>query len=178
MENIREKTELNVPLERIEYEQIPLIGIGLNGSISVDDFPPWSRQSDVTPEYNLTPQIVYSTAEAWNANLIPLWAGEDLGLPLAKKQTDEIFTYGLSFWCQGDAELMDQCFRASECYLTVTGNRTQRWDRTIKGGSGMTHGERQIEWCNDIMDICYPGEYLDNPHGGPQSDPGDGVVNS
>jgi putative DNA primase/helicase len=65
-----------------------------------------------------------------------LWRGSDEGRPPAS-EADMAFLAQLHYWCRGDQQLMDECFRAS-------GRMRPKWDK-VHNSEGATYGEMTIQ---------------------------------
>jgi putative DNA primase/helicase len=68
--------------------------------------------------------------------VLRLWRGSDEGRPSAS-EADMAFVKQLYYWCKGDQQLMDECFR-------VSGRMRPKWDE-VHSSDGATYGEMTIQ---------------------------------
>jgi len=120
--------------------------------LSVDDQPdtggdqkPVSEQEFDGGDADATPEQVRRTIRAYGASsstsvdgdaILRLWDGSDAGYGGDTSRADMAFVKHLYFWCKGDEQLMDECFRAS-------GRMRPKWDK-IHYSNGDTYGEQII----------------------------------
>lgn len=90
-----------------------------------------------------TPEPVRRTIEVYGASsnssvdgdtILRLWEGSDAGYGGDTSRADMAFVKHLYFWCKGDGQLMDECFRASD-------RMRPKWDE-YRGNQ--TYGEMTI----------------------------------
>jgi primase-polymerase (primpol)-like protein len=105
---------------------------------------PQSEQSFTREKPHVSPQDVRWTIEIYGRKsnndvdgeeILRLWDGSDLGYE-STSEADMAFVSHLYFWCKGDCQLVDDCFRASNRYR-------RKWNE-IHYANGQTYGERTI----------------------------------
>jgi len=118
--------------------------------LPVDERPPTEgEQKPVSEQYfdggqtDATPKQVRRTIRAYvktdshdvNREVLRLWRGSDEGRP-STSEADMAFVAQLHYWCRGNQQLMDKCFRASK-------RMRPKWDEVHSSG-GATYGEMTI----------------------------------
>jgi putative DNA primase/helicase len=78
-------------------------------------------------------------------------AGSDCGFPSAS-EADLAFVSDLAFWCREDAQLMDDCFRASN-------RMREKWDE-VRYADGRTYGEGTIQTAVRTNYATFDGHYV------------------
>jgi putative DNA primase/helicase len=117
---------------------------------------PQSEQSFTGESADVSPEDVRWTIEVYgrssksdveSRSVLRLWDGSDVGYP-STSEADMAFVSQLYFWCKGDEQLIDECFRASS-------RMRPKWD---KYRGKQTYGEMTIEkaYRGDTFD----GDYL------------------
>jgi len=118
---------------------------------------PVSEQEFDGGDVDATPEQVRRTIREYGASsstsvdgdaILRLWDGSDAGYGGDTSRADMAFVKHLYFWCKGDEQLMDECFRAS-------GRMRTKWDE-YRGSQ--TYGEMTIgkAYRGDTFD----GDYL------------------
>jgi putative DNA primase/helicase len=117
----------------------------------VDDHEFNSGQTDVTPEQVRRTIQAYVKTDSHDVDqeLLHLWRGSDEGRPSAS-EADMALIKQLYYWCKGDQQLMDQCFRAS-------GRMRLKWDQQ-RGDS--TYGEMTIQKVSRTNNHTFDGKYI------------------
>ena len=127
---------------------------------------PVSEQEFDGGEADATPEQVRRTIRAYvktdshdvSREVLRLWRGSDEGRPSAS-EADMAFVAQLHYWCKGDQQLMDECFRASGRY-GMRPDPTPKWDE-VHYSNGDTYGERIIyKVCRTNSDT-FGGRYVD-----------------
>ena len=118
---------------------------------------PLSDQEYANESPDVTPKQVRQTIETYveygNADeaVLRLWRGSDEGYP-SPSEADMALVSHLYFWCQGDRQLMDGCFRASS-------RMRPKWDE-VHTSDGATYGELTIrEVCRSNTET-FQGSYI------------------
>jgi len=120
---------------------------------------PASEQEFGGGQTDTTPEQVRRTIEAYVADddydvddtVLRLWRGQDESYP-SPSEADIAFVAQLYFWCKGDPQLIDACFRAS-------GRMREKWNE-IHYANGDTYGEGTIrKVCLSNEDI-FGGRYV------------------
>jgi len=110
-------------------------------------------QTDATPEQVRRTIKVYgasSNSSVDGDTILRLWEGNDAGYGGDTSRADMAFVKHLFFWCKGDEQLMDECFRASD-------RMRPKWDE-IHYSNGDTYGERLINKVS--RGSTFDGNYL------------------
>ena len=111
-------------------------------------------QTDATPEQ------VRRTIEEFgkcdrsdvdSTRVLRWWRGQN-GTKTSASEADMAFIEQLYFWCQGDQQLMDECFRTS-------GRMRSKWDE-VHYSNGDTYGERHIRIACRRGDDEFDGRYV------------------
>jgi primase-polymerase (primpol)-like protein len=119
---------------------------------------PVSEQEFDGEEVDTTPEQVRRTIRAcvkhseWDVDreVLRLWRGSDEGRPSAS-EADMAFVKQLYYWCQGDQQLMDDCFR-------VSGRMRPKWDE-YRGDQ--TYGEMTIRKVCRTNSDTFGGRYVE-----------------
>jgi primase-polymerase (primpol)-like protein len=110
-------------------------------------------QTDATPEQVRQTIRAYVKTDSCDVDreLLRLWRGSDGGRPSAS-EADMAFVKQLYYWCKGDQQLMDECFRDSR-------RMRPKWDEA-HSADGATYGEMTIrKVCRTNSDI-FRGRYM------------------
>jgi primase-polymerase (primpol)-like protein len=125
--------------------------------LSIDDQPttggdqkPVSEQEFDGGEADATPEQVRQTIRAYvktdshdvDREVLRLCRGSNEGRA-SPSDADMAFVKQLYYWCKGDQQLMDECFRASSRY-GMRSQPTPKWDE-VHYSNGDTYGERIIQ---------------------------------
>jgi putative DNA primase/helicase len=121
---------------------------------------PVSEQEFNGGQTDATPEQVRQTIRAcvkhsdWDVDqeVLRLWRGGDEGRPSAS-EADMAFVKQLYYWCKGDQQLMDECFRAS-------GRMRQKWDE-VHSSDGATYGEMTIRKVCRTNSDTFGGRYVE-----------------
>ena len=122
---------------------------------------PVSEQEFDGGEADATPEQVRRTIEEYGkcphtdvdqTRVLRWWRGQD-GTKTSASEADMAFIEQLYFWCQGDQQLMDECFRTS-------GRMRSKWDE-VHYSNGDTYGERHIRIACRRGDDEFDGRYVD-----------------
>jgi len=115
---------------------------------------------------DLTVEIVRVTASTRDPDFRRLWRGSNLGKG-NPSDADHALACRLAYWCQGDEELMDRCFRASERYGIRDDYEyaDNKWDSRAHDASGETYGEQMIKDALEDNPDRHSGTYLDPSSG-------------
>lgn len=100
---------------------------------------------------------VIHTAKQYDDQFERLFRGDTAGYP-SQSEADMALATKLAFYCNGDLDLMDECFRRSALYDS-RGQETPKW-REVHSGSGQTYGERTLEKATRMNSERYSGTYL------------------
>ncbi|WP_367176443.1 hypothetical protein [Haloarcula rubripromontorii] len=126
---------------------------------------PVSEQEFDGGQVDATPEQVRRTIRAcvkhseWDVDreVLRLWRGSDEGR-LSASEADMALVSQLYYWCKGDQQLMDECFRASGRY-GMRPDPTPKWDE-VHYSNGATYGEMTIrEVCRTNSDT-FGGRYV------------------
>jgi putative DNA primase/helicase len=122
-------------------------------SKSVTDQKFWSKTSDVTPKQVHRTIRAYTNHSKKNVDeeVLRLWAGSNEGHS-SKSEADLALTSQLYFWCKGNPDLMDQCFRAS-------GRMRTKWDE-VHSANGDTYGEMTIQKACRTNEKTFNSQYV------------------
>jgi len=120
---------------------------------------PSNGQQSGEEQTDTTPEQVRRTIEAYAGNdttsvdrtVLRLWDGSDCGHP-SPSEADLEFAAHLYFWCKGDQQLMDECFRAS-------GRMREKWDE-VHSSDGETYGEMTIAKACRTNEETFGGSYV------------------
>jgi putative DNA primase/helicase len=121
---------------------------------------PVSEQEFDGGETDATPEQVRQTIRAYvktdshdvDREVLRLWRGSDEGRPSAS-EADMAFVKQLYYWCQGDQQLIDKCFRTSD-------RMRDKWDE-VHSSEGATYGEMTIrKVCRTNRDT-FGGRYVE-----------------
>ena len=107
-----------------------------------------------------TPEQVRQTIRAYvktdshdvSREVLRLWRGSDEGRPSAS-EADMAFVAQLHYWCKGDQQLMDDCFRASR-------RMRPKWDE-VHSSDGATYGEMTIRKVCRTNSDTFGGRYVE-----------------
>lgn len=105
------------------------------------------RQTDATPK-----QIRRTIEEYGKDDVLRLWDENDRGYP-SPSEADLAFAAHLYFWCKGDRQLMDECFRASD-------RMREKWDE-VHSSNGETYGEMTIAKACQTNEHTFGGSYIE-----------------
>lgn len=120
---------------------------------------PVSEQEFGGGDVDATPEQVRRTIREYGASsrtsvdgdaILRLWDGSDAGYSGDTSRADMAFIKHLYFWCKGDEQLIDECFRAS-------GRMRPKWDE-IHYSNRDTYGERLIYKVR--QGSTFDGDYL------------------
>jgi len=109
-------------------------------------------QTDATPEQvrRTIRAYVKTDSKDVDGEVLRLWQGSDEGRK-SPSEADMAFVKQLYYWCQGDQQLMDDCFRAS-------GRMRPKWD----GERGdQTYGEMTIRKVCRTNSETFGGRYVE-----------------
>ncbi|ELZ30579.1 hypothetical protein C475_00515 [Halosimplex carlsbadense 2-9-1] len=121
---------------------------------------PVSEQGFDGGKTGATPEQVRRTIEEYgkcrhtdvdHTRVIHWWRGQN-GMKTSASEADMAFIEQLYFWCQGDQQLMDECFRTS-------GRMRPKWDE-VHYSNGDTYGERHIRIACRRGDDEFDGRYV------------------
>ena len=123
---------------------------GQQKPVSEQDFD--RGQTDATPETVRQTIRAYVKTDSHNVSreVLRLWRGSDEGRPSAS-EADMAFVKQLYYWCKGDQQLMDECFRAS-------GRMRSKWDE-YRGDQ--TYGEMTIRKVCRTNSNTFEGKYVE-----------------
>jgi putative DNA primase/helicase len=121
---------------------------------------PVSEQEFDGGREDATPEQVRRTIRAYvktdghdvEREVLRLWRGSDEGRPSAS-EADMAFVKQLYYWCKGDRQLMDECFRAS-------GRMRPKWDE-VHSSDGATYGEMTIRKVCRTNGDTFGGRYVE-----------------
>jgi len=111
-------------------------------------------QTDATPEQVRRTIEEYgkcSHTDVDHTRVLRWWRGQD-GMKASASEADMAFIEQLYFWCQGDQQLMDDCFRTS-------GRMRSKWDK-VHYSNGDTYGKRHIRIACRRGDDEFNGRYV------------------
>ena len=117
-------------------------------------------KTDATPEQVRRTIEEYgkcSHTEVDHTRVLRWWRGQD-GVKTSASEADMAFIEQLYFWCQGDQQLMEECFRTSERY-GIRDQPTPKWDK-VHYSNGDTYGERHIRIACRRGDDKFDGRYV------------------
>ncbi|WP_200530638.1 hypothetical protein [Halorubrum sp. LN27] len=108
---------------------------------------------DATPEQVRRTIRAYVKTDSHDVDRegLRLWRGSDEGRPSAS-EADMAFVKQLHYWCRGDQQLMDECFRAS-------GRIRPKWDE-VHSSNGATYGEMTIRKVCRTNKGTFGGRYV------------------
>jgi putative DNA primase/helicase len=111
-------------------------------------------QTDATPEQVRRTIRAYVKTDSHDVSreVLRLWRGSDEGRPSAS-EADMAFVAQLHYWCKGDQQLMDDCFRAS-------GRMRPKWDE-VHSSDGDTYGEMTIREVCRTNSETFGGRYVE-----------------
>jgi primase-polymerase (primpol)-like protein len=111
-------------------------------------------QTDATPEQVRRTIRAYVKTDSHDVDreVLRLWQGSDEGRP-SVSEADMAFVKQLYYWCKGDQQLMDECFRAS-------GRMRPKWDE-VHSADGATYGEMTIQKVCRTNSDTFGGRYLE-----------------
>lgn len=120
---------------------------------------PVNKQKFDGGEAEATPEQVRQTIQAYakadshdvSREVLRLWRGSDEGRPSAS-EADMAFVKQLYYWCKGDQQLMDDCFRAS-------GRMRPKWNE-IHSSDGATYGDMTIRKACRTNSDSFGGRYV------------------
>jgi primase-polymerase (primpol)-like protein len=109
-------------------------------------------QRDVTPEQVRQTIRAYVKTDSHDVDreALRLWRGSDEGRK-SPSEADMALMKQLYYWCQGDQQLMDECFRAS-------GRMRPKWD---EGRGDQTYGEMTIQKVCGTNSETFGGRYVE-----------------
>jgi len=109
------------------------------------------RDVDIMPEQVRQTIREYVKGADVDEELLRLWNGSDEGRK-STSEADMAFVKQLYFWCRGDQQLLDACFRASD-------RMRPKWDE-VHSSDGATYGEMTIrKVCHSNSDT-FEGRYV------------------
>ena len=110
-------------------------------------------QRDATPEQVRRTIRAYVKTDSHDVSreVLRLWRGSDEGRP-SPSEADMAFVAQLHYWCKGDQQLMDECFRAS-------GRMHPKWDE-VHSSDGATYGEMTIRKVCRTNSDTFGGRYV------------------
>lgn len=108
-------------------------------------------ETDASPEQIRRTIQTYAESDdhAVDREVLRLWQGSDEGRE-SPSEADMAFVKQLYYWCRGDQNLMDECFRAS-------GRMRQKWDEQR---SDQTYGEMTIHKVCRTNSDTFGGRYV------------------
>lgn len=111
-------------------------------------------KTDSTPEQVRQTIRAYVKTDGHNVSreVLSLWRGSDEVRPSAS-EADMAFVKQLYYWCRGDQQLMDECFRAS-------GRMRRKWDE-VHSADGATYGEMTIRKVCRTNNDTFGGRYVE-----------------
>ena len=121
---------------------------------------PVSEQEFDGGDADATPEQVRRTIEEYgkcshtevdHTRVLRWWRGQD-GMKTSASEADMAFIEQLYFWCQGNQQLMDECFRTS-------GRMRNKWDE-VHYSNGDTYGERHIQIACRRGSDTFDGRYV------------------
>jgi primase-polymerase (primpol)-like protein len=120
---------------------------------------PVSEQEFDGGQTDATPETVRQTIRAYvktdshdvSREVLRLWRGSDEGRPSAS-EADMAFVKQLYYWCKGDQQLMNECFRTSD-------RMRQKWDEK-HSSDGATYGEITIRKVCRTNSDTFGGRYV------------------
>jgi putative DNA primase/helicase len=127
---------------------------GQQKPVSERDLDGGNTGADATPEQVRRTIEEYgkcSHTDVDHTRVLRWWKGQD-GMKTSASEADMAFIEQLYFWCQGDQQLMDECFRAS-------GRMRNKWDE-VHYSNGDTYGERHIRIACRRGDDEFDGRYV------------------
>jgi len=115
-------------------------------------------QTDATPEQvrRTIRAYVKTDSKKVNGEVLRLWRGSDEGRPSAS-EADMAFVKQLYYWCKGDQQLMDECFRASGRY----GMRDQPTPKWGEYRGSQTYGEMTTQKVCRTNSDTFGGRYVE-----------------
>jgi putative DNA primase/helicase len=123
---------------------------------------PLSEQEFDDENVDATPEEVRRTIREYGASgrtsvdgdaILRLWDGSDVSYSGDTSRADMAFVKHLYFWCKGDQQLMDDCFRAS-------GRMRPKWDE-VHSSDGATYGEMTIRKVCRTNSDTFGGGYVE-----------------
>jgi putative DNA primase/helicase len=125
---------------------------GQQKSVSEQEFD--GRKTDATTEQVRRTIRAYARADSHDVDreVLRLWRGSDEGRPSAS-EADMAFVKQLYYWCKGDQQLMDECFRASR-------RMRPKWDK-VHSSSGATYGKITIRKVCRTNNDTFEGRYVE-----------------
>jgi len=126
---------------------------------------PVNKQKFDDGEADATPEQVRRTIRAYvksdnhdvERDVLRLWQGSNAGWQ-SPSEGDMVFIEQLYFWCKGDQQLMDKCFRTSRRY-GMRNQPTPKWDE-VHQPNGDTYGEWHIRIACRRGDETFDGRYV------------------
>lgn len=117
-------------------------------------------KTDATPEQVRQTIRAYVKTDSHNVDRegLRLWRGSDERRPSAS-EADMAFVAQLHYWCKGDEQLMDECFRASGRY-GMRPQPTPKWDE-VHSSDGATYGEMTIRKVCRTNSDTFDGRYVE-----------------
>ncbi|NHN61916.1 hypothetical protein G9463_01130 [Haloarcula sp. JP-Z28] len=118
------------------------------------------RQTDATPEQVRQTIRAYVKTDSHDVDgeVLRLWRGSDESRPSAS-EADMAFVKQLYYWCKGDQQLMDDCFRVSGRY-GMRPRQTPKWDE-VHYSNGDTYGEQIIDKVCRTNSDTFGGRYVE-----------------
>lgn len=122
---------------------------------------PMSEQDLDGGQTEATPEQVRRTIEAYGASsehsvdaerVLRLWRGSDAPNGGDTSRADMSFVKQLHYWCKGDQQLMDECFRSSD-------RMREKWDE-VHTSNGDTYGEMTIQQVCRTNHQTFGGDYV------------------
>ncbi|RLM57620.1 hypothetical protein DVK02_07640 [Halobellus sp. Atlit-31R] len=110
-------------------------------------------QTDATPEQVHRTMRAYVNSDNHDVDreVLRLWRGSDEGRNTTS-EADMALVKQLYYWCKGDQQLMDECFRAS-------GRIRPKWDE-VHSADGATYGEMAIRKVCRTNSDTFGGRYV------------------
>jgi len=148
---VREVQDKHLPeRQRFSFtgQQTPVSGEQFDGEGT--DIPPEQVQQTIRA-------YVKSDSHDVERDVLRLWRGSNAGWQ-SPSEGDMVFLDQLYFWCKGDQQLMDECFRTSGRY-GMRNQPTPKWDE-VHYSNGDTYGERHIRIACRRGSDTFDGRYV------------------
>lgn len=112
-------------------------------------------QTDATPEQvrRIIEAYVKTNSHDVDREVLQLWDASDAGYADDTSRADMAFVKQLYYWCRGDQQLMDECFRASR-------RMRPKWDE-VRSSDGATYGEMTIQKVCRANGETFEGRYVE-----------------
>jgi putative DNA primase/helicase len=120
--------------------------------------PEIAVESDETLHQRVTSEQILATASKYSPTFRALVHGESIDGITDDSELDSKLVSRLVFWCRGNRELVDACFRQSDRFNCRLGGKA-KWD-TVRTSSGATYGEHLIRKALGWNSEVYQGTYV------------------